>query len=892
LKIQFESNQSYQLDAVNAVADLFDGQPRARGQYEVNLVDPATALTLFNELGVANDLVLDDDAILRNVQTIQARNELAEKYRVTELQGRNFSIEMETGTGKTYVYLRTVYELHARYGFTKFIIVVPSIAIREGVMKNLEITRDHFAALYGNPPRDAWIYDAKQVSRLQGFARANQIQILVINIDAFNKRDSAVIYKESDRFFGRQPIESIQATRPIVILDEPQNMESELAQKAIANLNPLCTLRYSATHRTLYNLLYRLTPVAAYDLDLVKRIEVDSVIEESDFNAPFIALDSVKATANKITARLRIDIQGPSGPQRKALSISKSGVDLFDLSGGRESYRGYIVDDIHAGDGYISFTNGTALDQGQSIGGHHDDVMRVQVCETVKQHLDKERALLRQRPAGGRLKVLSLFFIDRVANYADVDGKSQADRKIRNWFVEAYTELAAKPLYKDLNLPPVEVVHNGYFAQSKGKPKDTNGTTKDDDDAYQLIMRDKERLLSLDEPLRFIFSHSALREGWDNPNVFQICTLNETRSDVKKRQEIGRGMRLPVDETGNRVFDREVNRLTVIANESYNDFARALQQEIEEETGEQFDRSRIGNTRERRHAQLKPNWRLDPDFQALWDRIKGRTRYAVQYDTADLIARASEALRAMPPIVEPRIITSTRGLNLSERGVTTVLLSGEREAAIEGVVTALPDILGYLQHETELTRGTLAAILTASGRLPDVLRNPQQFLDAATRAIRATLDRLMISGIKYERLSKVEQPDDAEFGMWLFEEKEINGYASRMVEVSKSIYDVLEYDSAVESQFARDLDSRPDIKLFIKLPNWFKIETPIGTYNPDWAIVKDEDGEEKLYLVRETKSTCNLDELRRDEADKIRCGIAHFATLGVNYKVVTEAAKV
>lgn len=881
MKIQFESNQQYQLDAVDAVVNVFDGQPRARGQYEVNLVD--TSLTLLNELGVANQLILDEDAILCNVQAIQERNDIPAKDRVGELQGMNFSVEMETGTGKTYVYLRTIYELNARYGFTKFIIVVPSIAIREGVMKNLDITREHFDSIYGNPPRDAWVYDAKQISRLQQFARSNQIQILVINIDAFNKPANNVIYQEADRFFGRKPIESIQATNPIVILDEPQNMESGPAQQAITNLNPLCTLRYSATHRNLYNLMYRLTPVSAYDLNLVKRIEVDSVVEDADFNRPYIQLESVKATSSKITARLRIDVQGSSGPQRKTVSASKSGVDLFDLSKEREAYRGYIIEEINAGYGYVSFTNGVVVNTGETVGGRQDDVMRVQVRETVKEHLDKERSLLRQRPEGQRLKVLSLFFIDRVANYYDEDGK------IRRWFEEAYDELSRRPQYAALELPAVGKVHSGYFAQSKGKPKDsTEGrATQDDDAAYQLIMRDKERLLSREEPLRFIFSHSALREGWDNPNVFQICTLNETRSEVKKRQEIGRGLRLPVDETGNRVFDKDINRLTVIANESYNEFARDLQKEIEEETGEKFDRSRIGNARERRHAQLKRDWRLNEDFRALWDRIKHRTRYSVQYSTEELIEEAAEAIREMPHIEEPRIITSKRELDITEKGVKSILRVGERKAEYDASVVAVPDVLGYLQHETELTRGTLAEILKRSGRLADVFVNPQQFLDYTARALRSTLDRLMIDGIKYERIA------DAEYEMLLFEEKEINGYSSRMLEVSKSIYDAIEYDSNVECEFARDLDSRRDIKLFLKLPDWFKVQTPIGPYNPDWAIVKEEDGEEKVYLVRETKGTRDPNQLRPDERDKICCGKRHFEVLPrVNYDVVTNAAEV
>lgn len=879
MKIHFEGNQQYQLDAVNAVADLFDGQPRARGQYEISLL--SDAFLKLSDHGVANQLLLDEPAILRNLRSIQARNNIPARDRVEQLRGLNFAVEMETGTGKTYVYLRTIHELHARYGFTKFIIVVPSIAIREGVIKNLDITREHFASMYGNPPRDTWVYDAKQVSRLQHFARANQLQIMVININAFNKPANNVIYQEADRFLGRKPIASIQLAQPIVILDEPQNMESGPAQAAIAQLNPLCTLRYSATHRNPYNLVYRLSPVSAYDLDLVKRIEVNSVVEDADLNQPFIQLESVVATANKVTAKLRLDVRGVAGSRRKSVSVSKSGVDLVDLSGGSEVYRGYTVYEINAGYQSISFANGVTLELGQTIGGHQEEVMRVQVRETVKEHLDKERRLYAQRSAGQRLKVLSLFFIDRVANYYEADGK------IRRWFEEAYREFANRPPYAALNLPAVEAVHGGYFAQSKGRPKDTAGNTKDDDDAYQLIMRDKERLLSRDEPLRFIFSHSALREGWDNPNVFQICTLNETKSDLKKRQEIGRGMRLPVDETGYRVFDRDINRLTVIANESYADFARDLQQEIEVETGEKFDSSRIGNARERRRAELKTDWRLDDDFRALWDRIKHHTRYSVHYSTHEVIGKAAVAIREMPAIAEPRIVTSKRELSVTDQGIKAILRVGERQAKFDSDASSLPDILGYLQRETELTRGTLAAILKRSGRLADVLRNPRQFLDFAARALRSTLDRLMIEGIKYERLG------DSGYEMLLFEEKEIHGYASRMLNVTKSIYDAVEYDSAVEARFAQDLDSREDVKLFIKLPGWFTVETPIGTYNPDWAVVKERDGEGiKLYLVRETKGTHDLNQLRPDERDKIRCGQAHFDTLGVDYKVVTNAAEV
>lgn len=875
MKIQFDSQQQYQLDAVNAVLDIFDGQPLAQGQFEI---DPTFGAGEFlSELGFGNQLALPEERVLENLREVQARNGIE---RSGELDGMSFTTEMETGTGKTYVYLRTIHELHARYGFNKFVVAVPSVAIREGVKTSIEITRDHFRALFDEQPFDYWVYDSNRVSSLRQFATSNQLQILIINIDAFNKPAKNVIHQENDRLSGHKPIEFIQATNPVVIMDEPQNMESTPAKAAIESLNPMCTLRYSATHRNLYNLIYRLSPVDAYDMKLVKRIEVDSVLEDADFNQPYISVNSITATKTKITAKLTIDVRDKTGPKRKTMTVSKNGVDLFDLSNERELYRGYIVDHIDAGNKYVAFTNGERLYEDQTIGENRDERMRVQVRETVKEHLDKELRILRTLPEERQLKVLSLFFIDRVANYADEDGK------IRRWFIEAYEELSKEPHYAPLDPLPVDEVHNGYFAQDKGKPKDSSGKTKADDEAYEIIMKDKEQLLSPEEPLRFIFSHSALREGWDNPNVFQICTLNESRTELRKRQEIGRGLRLPVDASGARSFDPNVNKLTVIANESYADFARDLQTEIEEETGVEF-KERIVNKRERRKANLKKGWWIDEDFKELWNRIKHKTRYSVNYDTQELLSRASKAVREMPEIHPPKIRIEKGDLRLGEGGFETGLLSS-REASSAYGVARIPDLLGHIQRETELTRGTIVEILVGSGRLHDVKVNPQQFMDGATRAIRRALDELMVDGIKYERIA------GAEYEMLLFEEKEVDGYVSRMLEVKKSIYDTIEYDSGTEEQFAKDLDSRQDIKLFIKLPSWFMVETPIGTYNPDWAIVKQPDGEEEnLYLVKETKSDLDPTKRRPDENAKIKCGEAHFEMLPeVSFAVVNEARQV
>ncbi|MDP2785261.1 MAG: restriction endonuclease, partial [Sulfurimicrobium sp.] len=506
--------------------------------------------------------------------------------------------------------------------------------------------------------------------------------------------------------------------------------------------------------------------------------------------------------------------------------------------------------------------------------------MRVQIRETVKEHFEKELRIRKTLPVGGRLKVLSLFFIDRVANYWPEDGK------IRHWFVEAYKEIAANSKYSELKPLPVDKVHNGYFAAYKGVPKDTRGDTQADDEVYELIMSKKEQLLSLDEPLRFIFSHSALREGWDNPNVFQICTLNETRSEIKKRQEIGRGLRLPVLETGERCFDPNINRLTVIANESYDDFARKLQTEIEDECGVKFE-GRITNKKERRTANLKQGWRLNEDFKELWARIKHKTRYAVDYQTATLITNAAERLKGMEKIEPARIVVQRAGVGMGKNGLSTTLLA-VNQAKADYATARIPDLLSYLQGKTELPRSTLAQILIQSGRLGEVKHNPQAFLDQALASIQAELHDLMINGIKYERI-----PDcngGQEYEMLLFEEKEIAGYLTNMIEVDNSIYDAVLWESEVERAFAEAMSTRQDIKLFIKLPSWFKVETPIGTYNPDWAIVKEDD--QKVYLVRETKGTKDQFKLRGSEWARIQCGHAHFDALGVDFDHVVSASEV
>ena len=992
MKIQFDANQNFQLDAISAVVDLFDGQPQEAPEFSV--IKSVESAELFagqerTELGVGNRLLLDDVKLRANTRAVQARNDIEVGNEAAALEGwelfdgaanaartcPHFSVEMETGTGKTYVYLRTVFELSRRYGFKKFIVVVPSVAIREGVLKNIEITADHFKALYDNMPFEHFVYDAKRVNRLRQFAIGNTLQILIINIDAFRKnftgteaeQKSNVIYKESDKLSGRQPIEFVQAARPIVIIDEPQSVDStDKAQEAIKALNPLCTLRYSATHRNPYNLVYRLDPVRAFELRLVKQIVVASATGDGGANHAFIRVEDITYKPS-IKAKLRIHVQTPDGPKEKPVSV-KDGDDLFARSNERAAYaQGYEVAEINAepDSEFIRFSNGLTMRIGQEVGGMRDDVWRVQIRHTVKRHLEKELQLHNRG-----IKVLSLFFIDRVASYRDYDASGKPEKgKFAKWFEEEFAALAKDPRYRVLEWLklPIERLHDGYFAaDKKGVLKDTKGDTQADDDVYNLIMKNKEQLLSLDEPLRFIFSHSALREGWDNPNVFQICTLNETKSAMKKRQEIGRGLRLPVDQEGKRVFDDSINKLYVMANESYEDFARALQTEYEEDCGVTFGKvpltalaritravdgeevaigqktaetirdalvgqkmleadGRLGaaftprskdfklalppefsdlepavidllaahqierhirREKDEKPNRLKKEVTISPDFEALWERIKPRTTYRVEFETDTLASRAVAAIKKMDKIDAPKIRVTAGRIEVRKGGVAAEAVSAAEEQA-GGAHLAMPDVLAYLQNETELTRSTLVRVLRDSGRLGDFLTNPQRFMDQAASILKYELHRLLVDGIKYDRIEGTGS--DAEWEMVLFKNEELVN-ALTALEVKKSIYDYVVYDSEVEREFAKRLDQREDIRLFVKLPDWFKVDTPVGTYNPDWAIVKHAD--ETVYLVRETKGTKDFLKLRTSEADKVRCGQRHFDALGVSFAVTTTADEI
>ena len=972
LKLKFDSTLDYQRDAVSSIVDLFSDLPLRGSTF--SLTSQSVNQLGLTELGVSNPIPSDqgefETVTLTKLRAVQERNGI----QMSEaLDGLNFSVEMETGTGKTYVYLRTLFELNKVYGFTKFVIVVPSIAIREGVLASIDLLRDHLRTLYDNVPFDASVYDSKHLGRVRQFATSNTIQLLVMNIQAFQKDvDEAsdptkanIINREQDRLAGRRPIEFIQATRPVVVIDEPQNMESAAAVAAIGRLDPFCTLRYSATHKRPYNMTYRLGPIEAYDLQLVKRIEVASVVADENPNAAFVRLHGVDVTKS----RAQVTINHGRGKAFKTKKLwVRPGDDLHQLSDQRQEYAtGWIVSDIsfRPGAEAVEFTNCSEVTIGEAAESFDEDTRKAQVVETVRQHLDKEKTL---RPLG--VKVLSLIFIDRVANYRSFDDDGNpTPGPIAQWFEEAYSDLASKPRYAALGLPPVAQVHDGYFSvDNKRRPKDTRGDSAADVDTYDLIMRDKERLLSLDEPLRFIFSHSALREGWDNPNVFQICTLNESRSADRKRQEIGRGLRLPVDQSGERVHDPQVNRLTIIANEAYDQFARELQTEYEEDTGQRFGivpkqafaklalpvgvgeppaaplgqavsetvwehlkesgyldtaggvlpkfnptaddfeldvpaevvplraeitdavsryvfANRIINARKRQTVRFRKQVSLDADFKELWERISKRTKYRVSLSTDSLVSSAVTAIAGADPIEAPKVRVRVVELEHSRAGIASDKQIDQHEYAT-AAPTVLPDILADLQNETDLTRATLVRILRESGRLSEFAINPQAFTVLVTAKINSVMHRQMVDGIKYEPIPGLHwemrrlEPEASE---------EIERYAARLYKVQsdkKTLFDHIEIESEVERRFARGLDDNVKVRFFMKLPAWFTVDTPIGPYNPDWAIVFEDS--ERVYLVRETKGSTDPEELRGREETKIRCARQHFDAIGVDYAVVSS----
>lgn len=911
MKLQF-THQEYQTRAVQAVVQVFDGQPLAKTDFALD--NQNASIEYLEDGTIGNALRLSDEQILLNVQKVQKANEVEASDKLVSSVSENgkevfcalnFTIEMETGTGKTYTFIKTMYELEKAYGFKKFVIVVPSVAIREGTMKNLDVTRSHFAADYGNVPCVPMLYDSRRLTDLRHFAQSDALSILVINIDSFTK-DSNKINQKGERAFA--PIEYIRAVCPIMIVDEPQNFETDIRRRALHDLNPLCTLRYSATHRNTYNLLYSLNPVQAYDLGLVKQIEVDGVVADNSYNDAYVELLSIEAKTRSVVARVRIDVNEKGGVKRKDVTL-KPGDDLYVKSKQRDVYQnGFILNEISAENEEIMLSGGRVVRLHENVGALTEDVMRYQIERTVAAHFLK-MSKLKERG----IKVLSLFFIDRVANYRAYDGDGNpVPGKFAEWFEEAFAKYQKK--HPDLIPYPASAVHNGYFSgDKKGKGSaaktfwtDTKGTTVKDDDTYALIMKDKERLLSLEEPLQFIFSHTALREGWDNPNVFQICTLNETQSALKKRQEIGRGLRLPVNQQGQRITDKGVNVLTVIPNESYEAFARTLQQEIEQETGVTFS-GRVKNARAKVRVKRRELSAEDEAlFQSIWRKINYQTRYSVKLDTPELIRQCVELLRdksQWPQVQKPKIRSRKASLRISSEGVYGVNSGiGEMDSFYQQAT--IPDIYAYIQNRVHLSRSTLYQILSQSGRLGELLINPQAFLDMAVSAIRDKLQELLVDGIEYHEINgkryemtlfddvqetyessiypPLDNPQATELTKTLLQAQAIDDSNYK----AQSVLCVLR-ESQPEEQFAVECSLDDRVKFFFKLPERFKINTPLGFYNPDWAVVFQND--KRVYFVAETKSSLREQDRRPTENLKIQCGRKHFALVeDVEFKVTTS----
>ncbi|HBH13114.1 MAG TPA: type III restriction endonuclease subunit R [Clostridiales bacterium] len=969
MKLQFNPNLDYQQQAIASVVDLFLGQTPKQSNFTVSYM--CGQIGVFDtQNGIGNKLELDEEDILRNLQVVQLRNGLPQTKKLIRGQ-YDFDIEMETGTGKTYVYLRSIYELNKAYGFTKFVIVVPSLAIKEGVKTSLKLMDAHFKNLYDNTICESFIYDSSKLDQVRNFAVSDNIQIMIINIDAFRRSftDSTretkanIIHRPNDRLNGMRPIELIQETHPFVIIDEPQSVDTTTkAKEAIASLNPMCIFRYSATHVEKHNLIYKLDAIDAYELELVKQIEVAGFEATNAHNNAYIQLVSVNNKKSPITARVKIDVQSKNGIQQKTVTV-KHGDDLYEKSGRREVYDGYVVNDIYCepGNEYIDFTSKPdVLRLGEIVGDFDRQLLKeMQIKKTVEEHLDKELILNKKG-----VKVLSLFFIDRVSNYRIYDEEGNPQKGIyAEMFEKTYRELIRKPKYHSLFEgiyfdEDVKKVHDGYFSIDKRTKafKDTSGTTQEDDDAYTLIMQDKEKLLSFDSRLRFIFSHSALREGWDNPNVFQICTLNETKSDVKRRQEIGRGMRLCVNQNGERLHGFDTNTLTVMANESYEEFAEGLQHEIEKEEGirfgvieahtfanipvEQEDGSvaylgqeasealfehfqvknyidargkvtdilkadlknekieippeyeackdkiialtrkisgklNIKNNDDKRKIKLNKQVYLSPEFKQLWDRIKYKTTYSVQFDSNELVEKCSREIEQEINVRAPKWVYRKGGLDITAGGV----IAEEQDTYTVGAVNEnvyLPDIISFLQNKTFLKRKTIVDILIKSKTLLLFKKNPQKYLDEVAKLISSELRLMIVDGIKYTKVGK-----DAYYTQELFQNEELYGYLSKnMLESQKSVYEYVIYDSDTEANFAQRFESNASVKLYAKLPDWFKINTPIGSYNPDWAVLVENDGDQKLYFVLETKGNILAEALRPTEHAKIQCGYEHFRALG------------
>lgn len=1006
MKLQFK-HQKFQADAAKAVVDVFAGQPyltpsymmdRGSGYYQQTLTEEEDFTGWSNQKIVPE---LNDRLILEHINTIQRANQIKPS---TKLEGRyNLTIEMETGVGKTYTYIKTMYELNKHYGWSKFIVVVPSIAIREGVYKSFQVTQEHFAEEYGKKIR-FFIYNSTQLTEIYRFASDNSINVMIINSQAFNAKgkDARRIYMKLDEFRSRRPIDIIAKTNPIMIIDEPQSVEGKQTKENLKQFNPLMTLRYSATHKSdsIYNMIYRLDAMEAYNKRLVKKIAVKGITESgSTATESYIYLESINLSKAAPTATIQFDMKGATGIRKITRTVSE-GYNLYDNSGQMEEYKqGFVVSRIDGRDDSVEFINGIKLYAGDVIGKvSEDQLRRIQIRETILSHIQRERELFYKG-----IKVLSLFFIDEVAKYKQYDAAGQPMNGIyAEMFEEEYKDIidslqigrGEDDYMKYLSAIPADKTHAGYFSiDKKGKMIDSKANEKrenskekmsNDVDAYDLIMKNKELLLDRDpkkSPVRFIFSHSALREGWDNPNVFQICTLKQSSSDVRKRQEVGRGLRLCVNQDGERMDTNvlgndvhNVNVLTVIASESYDSFAKGLQNEIAEAvadrpkavTAELFIGKVIkddkgneqvvdGDTGRAIHFDLIVNGYIDkkgvltdkyyedkangelkvaeevadsaasvieiidsiydsramqpenarsnnvelevdesklamPEFKALWSKINSKSVYVVDFDTDELVRKSIDSLDRKLRVSKIYFKVETGAMEQIKS--KEELLSGasfvkEESASYGNVVAASSnvkyDLIGKLVDETGLTRKAVIQIL--QGIQPATFNqfksNPEEFIIKAAALINDEKATAIIEHITYDVM-------DDKYGTDVFTDPTIKGRLGvNAMKAKKHLYDHIVYDSSNEQAFATELDTNTNVAVYVKLPDGFYISTPVGHYNPDWAIAFYEGTVKHIYFVAETKGSMNSMQLRLIEESKIHCAREHFKAIS-NGEVVYD----
>ena len=874
LKLHFEPNLQYQLDAIAAVTRLFEGAPYVRPEDR-----------LF--FGVyANDLRIEPAAVSENRNRIAKEAGILNPKPVDEW---DFSVEMETGTGKTYVYLRTIFELNKIYGLSKFIILVPSIAVKEGVLKTLEIAADHFKSIYSVNHR-AFAYNSKKPAMIRSYAQSGDLQIMVMNVQAFNT-DDRIINQERDSNGGEKLIELIRQMRPVIIMDEPQEgMDSANMVKRLEELNPILKLRYSATHKVVKNLIHQLTPFDAYNKRLVKQVEVLSVHEENKESSTNIVVHGVDFESGKQPhARIGVMVRLTGGGfKMKKIKVTKD--DDLGKKTKNPAYEGWVVDRVwkDLGDeiSRVRFTNGTELAEGASHGADKEAVFREQIRLTIGSHFKKKERLKDQN-----IKVLSLFFIDRVANYQDEDGL------IRRLFIECYGEEYRKKYGKAA--ANVAAVHNGYFAKTgKGEWTDSEAAMSKNAEIFDLIMRDKEQLLSFDEPLEFIFSHSALGVGWDNPNIFNICTLNEIESVIQKRQEIGRGLRICVDQIGNRVRDPEkmesgipVNILTVIPNQSYQEFVEQYQGELAAEYGDRAEElmpkdARRALTKVRRNKAVFES----SDFDRLWEIISRKTKYTVHFDEQTIVddcVRNLDGLSVPPPRVQATL-TRITGMEQKKDGeiVIGTEYGGDNVTDIGTASAPKVDLVSDLSNETWLSMGAVEQILDGMRNQKKIAQNPVAFLSKASSAMKQIVKHAMVRCVRYEALSDRYSKDDFKDAFETYQ---------NALKVNHGVYDHVVWDSKIEEQFAQDIDGENRVRCFIKLPEWYKIPTPIGSYNPDWALVIEKrslnEGEATTYhFVVETKGfQGGVPVLNEEEREKIGCAIQHFKAIGLEEYYLTDS---